>query len=272
MFMEKKIQKKPSKPASSITGDSSTSTLATTPLTMAAPVGIWFFLLSCANTFGMFFLRAACSATKFTPNDQLTMLPNNVMRNTMPTTMNSTLPTPAMMPTASMMPESSEMSMAGMAAPMPNELNRYSAAMAMPPAMMARGICLFGFSIEPTYVVMTSKPIKLNRMMDKYVRLFESSAGRNVSGAMSFAKPKFTAYQMPRPPTTSAMPTLSTAAMLRIHAESDTFEKLRNTTIQMNASSMASEGTSPISMPVIIEMVSGNRKASDAIHSGKLIQ
>ena len=119
---------------------------------------------------------------------------------------------------------------------------------------------------------MTSKPIKLNRMMDKYVRLFESSAGRNVSGAMSFAKPKFTAYQMPRPPTTSAMPTLSTAAMLRIHAESDTFEKLRNTTIQMNASSMMSEGTSPISMPVIIEMVSGNRKASEAIHSGKLIQ
>ena len=114
--------------------------------------------------------------------------------------------------------------------------------------------------------------MKLNRMMDKYVRLFESSAGRNVSGAMSFAKPKFTAYQMPRPPTTSAMPTLSTAARLRIHAESDTFEKLRNTTIQMNASSMASEGTSPISMPVIIEMVSGNRKASDAIHSGKLIQ
>ena len=41
---------------------------------MAAPVGIWFFSLSCANTFGMFFLRAACSATKFTPNDQLTML------------------------------------------------------------------------------------------------------------------------------------------------------------------------------------------------------
>ena len=55
-----------------------------------------------------------------------------------------------MMPTASMMPESSETSIAGMAAPMPNELNRYSAAMAMPPAMMARGICLLGFSIEPT--------------------------------------------------------------------------------------------------------------------------
>lgn len=50
----------------------------------------------------------------------------------MPTTMNSTLPTPAMMPTASMMPESSEMSSAGMAAAMPNELNRYSAAVAMP--------------------------------------------------------------------------------------------------------------------------------------------
>ena len=113
-------------------------------------MGIWFFSLSCANTFGMFFLRAACSATKFTPNDQLTMLPNSVMRNTMPTTMNSTLPTPAMMPTASMMPESSEMSSAGMAAAMPNELNRYSAAMAMPPAMMAFGICLLGFSMEPT--------------------------------------------------------------------------------------------------------------------------
>ena len=46
------------------------------------------------------------------------------MRNTTATTMNSTLPAPAMMPTASMMPESSEMSNAGMAALMPNELNR----------------------------------------------------------------------------------------------------------------------------------------------------
>ena len=45
MFIEKKIQKKLSKPASSITGDSSTSALATTPLTMAAPVGMPFFLL-----------------------------------------------------------------------------------------------------------------------------------------------------------------------------------------------------------------------------------
>ena len=36
---------------------------------------------------------------------------------------------------------------------------------------------------------MTSKPMKLNRMMDRYVRLFESSDGRNVAGAMSFAKP-----------------------------------------------------------------------------------
>ena len=89
---------------------------------------------------------------------------------------------------------------------------------------------------------------------------------------MSFAKPKFTAYQMPRPPTTTAMPTLSTAARLRIHVESDTFEKLRNTTIQMNASSMTSEGSNPSSKPVMSAMVSGNRNASEAIHSGKLIQ
>ena len=164
------------------------------------------------------------------------------------------------------------MSMAGMAAPMPNELNRYSAAMAMPPAMMARGICLFGFSIEPTYVVMTSKPMKLNRMMDKYVRLFESSAGRNVSGAMSFAKPKFTAYQMPRPPTDTAMSTLRTAPPLRIQAESDTFEKLMNTTIHTNASSMSSTGASSNSTPNTIPRMSGNSVAREAIHSGKLIQ
>ena len=49
-----------------------------------------------------------------------------------------------------MMPESSDTSNVGMAALMPNELNRYSAAMAMPPAMMALGICLLGFSIDPT--------------------------------------------------------------------------------------------------------------------------
>lgn len=42
----------------------------------------------------------------------------------MPTTTKSTPPKPAMMPTASMMPESSDTSDAGMAALMPNELNR----------------------------------------------------------------------------------------------------------------------------------------------------
>ena len=40
----------------------------------------------------------------------------------------------------------------------------------------------------------------------------------------------------------------------------------------MNASSMTSDGTSPISMPVIMAMVSGNKNASEAIHNGKLIQ
>ena len=109
-------------------------------------------------------------------------------------------------------------------------------------------------------------------MMDRYVRPFASNEGRNVSGAMSLAKPKVSAYQMPRPPTRSAMPTLSTADRLRIHAESDTFEKLRNTTIQMNASSMASAGRRSSSKPVMSAIVSGNRIAKDAIHKGKLIQ
>ena len=68
------------------------------------------------------------------------------------------------------------------------------------------------------------------------------------------------------------MPTFSTAARLRIHVESETFEKLRNTTIQMNASSIRSEGKSPSSTPVMSMIVSGNRMASDAIHRGKLIQ
>mgnify|MGYP007001926735 CR=1 FL=1 len=132
---------------------------------------------------------------------------------------------------------------------------------------------MFGFSIEPTYVVMTSKPMKLNRMMDKYVSaLVLVRSGMNVAGDMSLAKPLFTAYQMPRPPTDTAMSTLRTAPPLRIQAESDTFEKLMNTTIHTKASSMASVGIRSSSKPVISAMVSGNRKASDAIHSGKLIQ
>ena len=77
---------------------------------------------------------------------------------------------------------------------------------------------------------------------------------------------------MPRPPTDTAMRTFSTADRLRIQPESDTFEKLMNTTIHTKASSMASVGIRSSSKPVISAMVSGNRKASDAIHSGKLIQ
>ena len=45
-----------------MTGDTSTSALAITPLTIAAPVGTPF-LLRRANTLGMFFLSAACAAT-----------------------------------------------------------------------------------------------------------------------------------------------------------------------------------------------------------------
>ena len=47
-----------------------------------------------------------------------------MIRKTTPMAMNSRLPLPAMMATASMMPESSDTSLDGMAAPIPNELNR----------------------------------------------------------------------------------------------------------------------------------------------------
>ena len=67
------------------------------------------------------------------------------------------------------------------------------AAMAMPPAMMAVGICFLGFSMSLANTAMASKPMKLNRMMDRYVRLLASVEGRNVAGDMSLAKPFVTA-------------------------------------------------------------------------------
>ena len=138
---------------------------------------------------------------------------------------------------------------------------------------MALGMSFEGFFMAPAKVQMTSKPMKLNRMMDKYVSaLVLVRSGMNVAGDMSLAKPLFTAYQMPRPPTDTAMSTLRTAPPLRIQAESDTFEKLMNTTIHTKASSMSRTGASSNSTPNTIPRMSGNSVASDAIHSGKLIQ
>ena len=132
-----------------------------------------------------------------------------------------------------------------------------------------------GFFMAPAKVQMTSKPMKLNRMMDKYVSaLVLVRSGMNVAGDMSLAKPLFTAYQMPRPPTDTAMSTLRTAPPLRIQAESDTFEKLMNTTIHTKAISMpsVSQMFASMSAPKIMPRIGGNSVARLAIHSGKLIQ
>ena len=68
------------------------------------------------------------------------------------------------------------------------------------------------------------------------------------------------------------MPTLRMAPMLTSHAESDAFEKLTKTTIQMKASSMRSDGTTPSSLPVSRLMVLGKTSASEAIQRGKFTQ
>ena len=68
------------------------------------------------------------------------------------------------------------------------------------------------------------------------------------------------------------MPTFRTAPTFTSHAASDAFEKLTKTTVQMNASSMASDGTLPSWMPISVPMVSGNTSARDAIHRGKFTQ
>lgn len=72
-----------------------------------------------------------------------------------------------MMATASEMPASSATSEGMTAAEMPKELNRYTAAMAKPPAMIALGISTAGFSISLLKVARTSKPMKLKRMMER---------------------------------------------------------------------------------------------------------
>ena len=97
-------------------------------------------------------------------------------------------------------------------------------------------------------------------------------SGRNVSNDMSDANPLFTANQMPSAPTATAIATFSTAPPFKIHAESDTFEKLMNTTIHTNASSMASVGNRSNSTPNTMPKIDGNSVAKLAIHSGKFSQ
>ncbi len=91
---------------------------------------------------------------------------------------------------------------------------------------------------------------------------------------MSLAKPFCTANQMPRTPTETATSTFSTAPPFKIHSESDTFEKLMNTTIHTKASSMTrvTRRLASISMPNTMPKMGGNSVAKLAIHSGKLIQ
>ena len=91
------------------------------PFAIVTPFGMLLLRVSVENAVGMFRSLAAHTTTKLTPNDQLTILPNSVRRKTTPTMMSGSDPSPVMMATASMMPESRLSSVAGMAAPMPNE-------------------------------------------------------------------------------------------------------------------------------------------------------
>lgn len=97
-------------------------------------------------------------------------------------------------------------------------------------------------------------------------------SGSMLAGVRGFTRPCVAAYQMPRPPTTTAMATLTMAVRLKIHAELEALEKQTNVTIQMKASSMAREAKTGRSAPRSIPMVGGNMRASEAIHSGKLTQ
>ena len=79
---------------------------------------------------------------------------------------------------------------------------------------------------------------------------------------------------MPSTPTDTATSTFKTAPPFKIHSESDTFEKLMNTTIHTKAISMArvSGRFASMSAPNTIPKMGGNSVAKLAIHNGKLIQ
>ena len=70
----------------------------------------------------------------------------------------------------------------------------------------------------------------------------------------------------------TAMATFNTAPPLRIHAESETLEKLMSTTIHTKASSMPRTMYMFISMPNTMLRISGNNVAKEAIHRGKFSQ
>ena len=103
-------------------------------------------------------------------------------------------------------------------------------------------------------------------------RLFASKDGIREAAVYWLATPWVTAPYMPSPPTITANSTLIRAAPLRIHTLSHTGKKLIATITQINASSIISEGITPMGCPMTILNIFGHMTARDAIHSGKLIQ
>ena len=117
--------------------------------------------------------------------------------------------------------------------------------------------------------------MKLKMMMDRYPSAAVLvTSGRKVSGAMEPANPLVQANQMPSTPTDTATSTFRMAPPFKIHSESDTFEKLMNTTTHTNAISMpsVSQMFASMSAPKIMPRMGGNSVARLAIHRGKLIQ
>ena len=130
-----------------------------------------------------------------------------------------------------------------------------------------------GLSMELVKVAMTSKPMKLNRMIERYVsesRL--ERLGRNVEMLMSLANPCVAANQMPAMATTAVMNILMAAPPFMIHSASEMGEKARIVTPHTKASSMMMATGSENSTPQSALMMDGNMQARLAIHSGKFTQ
>lgn len=127
--------------------------------------------------------------------------------------------------------------------------------------------------MEPAKVATTSKPMKLNRMMERYVS--ESGfarSGRKVSGPMGLAKPFSTANHTPTPPTTSVMNTLITAPPLRIQSASLTGEHAAHVTPHTKTSSTPMRAQSGSAMPQTPASTLGKMQATLAIQRGKFTQ
>ena len=145
--------------------------------------------------------------------------------------------------------------------------------MATPPAITALGISRDGFFIVLAKVATTSKPIKLNRMIDRYVNeLVSPRSGMKVLNDMSLAKPLLQANQMPTIPTTAVMSTLMTAPPSMTQSASATGCIAMTVTPHTKAISMAIRIPSENSIPHTALMTLGNMQAILATHSGKLTQ